>query len=162
VDHNTIAHLFDADAGLVRYYIVDTSSAFGSASNRVKDPPAGYVNNTIDVQRLVTAPLRGLASPFGYRDPWDPDQPIVSPAVGRFDASLEPRLWKPQYPNLAYEDMDEEDAEWAAGLIGRFSDDLIDAIVSLARYSNPADAAHVAAALKARRDVIVRTYLGDD
>jgi hypothetical protein len=162
VDHNTIAHLFDEDAGLVRYYIVDTSSAFGSASNRVKDPPAGYVNNTIDVHRLVTAPLRGLASPFGYRDPWDPDQPVVSPAVGRFDASLEPRLWKPQYPNLAYEDMDEEDAEWAARLIGRFSDELIEAVVSLARYSNPADAAHVASALAARRDAIVRTYVGED
>jgi hypothetical protein len=162
VDHNTIAHLFDEDAGLVRYYIVDTSSAFGSASNRVKDPPAGYVNNTIDVHRLVTGPLRGLASPFGYRDPWDPDQPVVSPAVGRFDGNLEPRLWKPQYPNLAYEDMDEEDAEWAARLIGRFSDELIDAVVSLARYSNPADAAHVASALRTRRDTIVRTYLEED
>jgi hypothetical protein len=162
VDHNTIAHLYDEDAGLVRYYIVDTSSAFGSASNRVKEPTAGYVNNTIDFHRLVTAPLRGLASPFGYRDPWDPDQPIVSPAVGRFDAELEPRLWKPQYPNLAYEDMDEEDAEWAAGLVGQFSDGLIDAIVSLARFSNAADAAHVASALKARRDTIVRTYLEED
>jgi hypothetical protein len=162
VDHNTIAHLFDEDAGLVRYYIVDTSSAFGSASNRVKDPPAGYVNNTIDVHRLVTAPLRGLASPFGHSDPWDPNQPVVSPAVGRFDANLEPLLWKPQYPNLAYEDMDEEDAEWAARLIGRFSDELIDAVVSLARYSNPADAAHVASALKARRDTIVGTYLEED
>ena len=162
VDHNTIASLFDKDAGLVRYHIVDTSSAFGSASNRVKEPSAGYVNNTADLHRVFTTPLRAIARPFGYREPWEPTQPIVSPAVGRFGRDLKPRLWKPQYPNLAYEDMDEEDAEWAARLVGQFSDELIDAIVSLARYSNPADAAHVADALKARRDTIVRTYLEDD
>lgn len=162
VDHNTIVSIFDKDAGLVRYHVVDTSSAFGSASNRVKEPSAGYVNNSIDMHRLLTTPLRWLAMPFGYEEPWDPTQPIVSPAVGRFDANLKPRLWKPQYPNLAYEDMDEEDAEWAAGLIGQFSDELIDAIVGLARFSNPADTEYMARTLKERRDIIVRTYLEED
>ncbi|MBA2565334.1 MAG: hypothetical protein H0V09_07910 [Gemmatimonadetes bacterium] len=162
VDHNTIASLFDKDAGLLRYHVVDTSSAFGSASNRVKEPSAGYVNNTVDVHRLVTTPLRWLATPFGYRDPWDPAQPVVSPAVGRFDANLEPRLWKPQYPNLAYEDMDEEDAEWAARIIGQFSDELIETIVGLAKFSRPEDAAYMAKTLQERRDIIVRTYLEED
>ena len=162
VDHNTLVHLFDEDAGLVRYYIIDTSSAFGSASNRVKEPFAGYVNDRIDIHRVLTTPLRWLATPFGYEEPWDANQAIVSPAVGRFDADLKPRLWKPQYPNLAYEDMDEQDAEWAARIVGQFSDDMIDAIVSLARFSNPSDAAYMARALKARRDIIVRTYLEED
>ena len=162
VDHNTIIELFDQDAGLLRYHIVDTSSAFGSASNRVKEPSAGYLNNGIDVHRVLTTPLRLLAKPFGHEEPWDPHQPIVSPAIGRFDANLEPRLWKPQYPNLAYEDMDEEDAEWAARIVGDFSDELIETIVSLARYSNPEDAAYMADTLKRRRDIIVETYLAED
>jgi hypothetical protein len=162
VDHNTIAQIFDKEHGLVRYYVVDTSSAFGSASNRVKSPSAGYVNNSIDLHRFFTTPLRALARPFGYRDPWDPDQPIVSPAIGRFDANLQPRLWKPQYPNLAYEDMDEEDARWAARIVGQFSDEMIDTIVGLAHYSRPEDADYMAKTLKARRDIIVETYLGDD
>jgi hypothetical protein len=103
--------------------------------------------------------LRWLALPFGYRDPWNPQQPIVSAAVGRFDADLEPRLWKPQYPNLAYEDLDEEDARWAAHIIGSFSDQMIEAIVALAAYSRPEDAAYMARTLQARRDIIVKTYL---
>ncbi|MFN2433011.1 MAG: hypothetical protein ABR599_09425 [Gemmatimonadota bacterium] len=162
VDHNTIAELFDEDADLVRYYIVDTSSAFGSASNRVKEPAAGYVNNSVDLHRFFTTPLRWLARPFGYREPWLPVTPIVSPAIGRFGPDLEPRLWKPQYPNLAYEDMDEDDAEWAARIVGEFSDEMIDAIVGLAKFSRREDAAYMARTLKARRDVIVRTYLEED
>jgi hypothetical protein len=162
VDHNTAVSIFDKDTGLVRYHVIDTSSAFGSASNRVKEPAAGYVNNSIDLHRLFTTPLRWLATPFGYEEPWDPAQPIVSPAVGRFDSNLKPRLWKPQYPNLAYEDMDEEDAEWAARIIGQFSDEMIDAVVGLAEFSNPVDTAHMAKTLKARRDIIVRTYLEED
>jgi hypothetical protein len=162
VDHNTIVELFDKEAGLLRYYIVDTSSAFGSASNRVKEPSAGYVNNTIDFDRLATTPVRWLRRPFGYRDPWDPNQPIVSPAIGRFDANLKPRQWKTQYPNLAHEDMDEEDAEWAARIIGQFSDEMLETIVGLARFSNPADAAYMVKTLAERRDIIVRTYLEED
>ena len=103
-----------------------------------------------------------MALPFGYRDPWDPNQPIVSPAIGLFDANLQPRLWKPQYPNLAYEDMDEEDARWAARIIGAFSDEMIETIVDLARYSRPEDAGYMAKTLQERRDIIVKTYLADD
>jgi hypothetical protein len=158
VDHNTLAELFDEEAGLVRYYIIDFSGALGASSARVKDPHDGYINNHLDLHWGLTWPLRLLAAPFGYRDPWDHDQPIVSPAVGRFDASLDPRLWKPYYPNLAYEDMDEEDACWAAGIVGEFSDELIEGIVTLARYTNHADRDYVTETLKRRRDIIVTTY----
>jgi hypothetical protein len=161
VDHNTLIEEFDADAGLLRYYVIDFSGALGASSARVKDPQDGWLNNKFDFDRGVTLPLRLLASPFGYRDLWDPDQPVVSPAVGRFDARLDPRLWKPFYPNLAYEDLDDADAAWAARIVGSFADELIDAIVALGRYSNPRDADYVAETLKRRRDIIVETYLGD-
>lgn len=159
VDHNTLVELFDEDASLVKYYVIDFSGALGASSARVKDPHDGYVNNKFDFERGVTLPFRWLATPFGYRDPWDPAQPVVSPAVGRFEAEFEPRLWKPYYPNLAYEDMDQEDAAWAARIVAQFSDELIDAIVGLGRYSDPRDEVYVAETLKRRRDVIVRTYL---
>lgn len=161
VDHNTLVELFDEEAGLVRYYVIDFGGALGASSARVKDPHDGYVNNKFDLHHGLTWPLRAIAAPFGYRQPWDPAQPVVSPAVGRFDGNLEPRLWKPYYPNLAYEDMQEEDAEWAARIVSGFSDELIDAVVGLARYSDRADAAYVAESLKRRRDVVVRTYLKD-
>lgn len=160
VDHNTLAELFDEKSGLVKYYVIDFNGTLGASTARVKDPYDGYLNNKFDFDRGVSLPLRLLATPFGYRDPWDPDQPIVSPAVGRFDANLRPRLWKPFYPNLAYEDMDDEDAAWAARIVGGFSDEMIDAIVALAHYSDARDAAYVSETLKRRRDIVVQTYLG--
>jgi hypothetical protein len=162
VDHNTLVEIFDAEAGLARYYVIDFSGALGASSARVKDPWDGYLNNKLDVHWGLIWPLRVLSTPFGFRPPWDPDQPVVSPAVGRFDADLDPRLWKPYYPNPAYEDLDDEDAAWAALLIGAFSDELIDAVVRLGRYTHARDAAHVADTLKRRRDVIVRTYLDEN
>ncbi|MFN2433010.1 MAG: hypothetical protein ABR599_09420 [Gemmatimonadota bacterium] len=160
VDHNTLVEVFDEEAGLVRYWVIDFSGALGASSARVKDPWDGWINNQFDLHWGLTWPLRLLATPFGFRVPWDPAQPVVSPAVGRFDAKLDPRAWKPFYPNLAYEDMEEADAEWAARIVGEFSDELIDAIVELARYSRPEDAGYVADTLKRRRDVVVEAYLG--
>jgi hypothetical protein len=161
VDHNTLVELHDEEHGLLRYYVIDFSGSLGASSARVKDPHDGYLNNKVDLHHGLTWPLRQLARPFGYRHPWDEDEPVVSPAVGRFEPEVEPRRWKPYYPNLAYEDLEEEDARWAARLIARFPDELIAAVVALARYSSPEDAAHVARALAARRDAIVRTYLGE-
>jgi hypothetical protein len=142
--------------------VIDFSGSLGASSARVKDPHDGYLNNKVDLHHGATWPLRQIATPFGYRHPWDEDEPVVSPAVGRFEAEVEPRLWKPYYPNLAYEDLEEEDAEWAARLIARFSDELIAAVVALGEYSDPDDAAYVTRALAVRRDAIVRTYLGED
>jgi hypothetical protein len=159
VDHNTLAELYDEEAGLVRYFVIDFSGSLGASSARVKDPHDGWINNKLDLDWGLTWPLRVLAAPFGYELPWDPAQPVVSPAAGRFGSNLKPRLWKPFYPNLAYEDMDEADAEWAARIVRDFSDELLEAIVDLGRYSNPADATYVLRVLKERRDVIVRTYL---
>jgi hypothetical protein len=162
VDHNTLVELTDEDHGLLRYHVIDFSGSLGASSARVKDPHDGYLNNKVDLHHGATWPLRQIATPFGYRHPWDEDEPVVSPAVGRFEAEVEPRLWKPYYPNLAYEDLEEEDAEWAARLIARFSDELIAAVVALGEYSDPDDAAYVTRALAVRRDAIVRTYLGED
>jgi hypothetical protein len=160
-DHNTLAELFDPEAGLLRYYIIDFSSALGASSAKVKAPQDGWVNKTLDIDRAVTWPVREVGHAFfGHKVPWDPHQPIVSRAVGRFDANLDPRRWRPFYPNLAFEDIDEEDARWAARLIRQCSDPMIETIVRLARYSNPADAAYVARTLEERRDIVVRTYLG--
>jgi hypothetical protein len=160
VDHNTLAQVFDERAGLARYYVIDFSGSLGASSARVKDPWDGYLNNKVDVHWGLTLPLRLLAAPFGFRPPWDPRMPLTSPAVGRFDARLQPRLWKPLYPNLAYEDMDAEDAAWAARIVGRYLDALLDAIVALGHYSDAREAAYVSETLKRRRDIVVQTYLG--
>jgi hypothetical protein len=160
--HNTLIDVYDAEAGLVRYFVIDFSSALGASSAKVKSPQDGWVNKTVDVNRGITWPLREIEHAMGRKDPWDPHAAIVSPAVGRFDANLDPRRWKSFYPNLAFEDMDDEDARWAALIVRQFSNPLIEAVVRLARYSSPADAAYVARTLEERRDVIEEAYLGSE
>ena len=52
-----------------------------------------------------------------------------------------------------------DDAFWAAGLVARFSDEMIRAIVAKARYSDARATAYIADTLIARRNKIVREWL---
>ena len=55
---------------------------------------------------------------------------IDDPEVGYYQSKLfEPRRWKPNYPNLAFERMDEADAYWGAKIVTAFSDELIAALM---------------------------------
>ena len=46
------------------------------------------------------------------------------PSVGRFEGdAFDPRAWKPEYPNPAFENMRPDDAFWAARIVSRFDDD---------------------------------------
>ena len=51
------------------------------------------------------------------------------PAIGRFEGDFfKPEVWRPEYPNPAFERMLPADAFWAVRIINRFSDDMIRAI----------------------------------
>ena len=53
-------------------------------------------------------------------------------SVGRFESSFfDPLEWRPEYPNPAFDNMQPEDAFWAARLVSRFSDEAIRAVVVL-------------------------------
>jgi hypothetical protein len=78
------------------------------------------------------------------------------PSVGNVAAeSFDPAAWKPEYPHPAMDQMDANDAFWAAGIAARFSDDAIKAIVDEARLSDPRAAAHLASIIIRRRDKVV-------
>ena len=94
--------------------------------------------------QLVTL---GLAHP----EP-DPRQPVVSPAVGRFEAEhFDPRAWRPQWHNSAFEHMTGADAHWIATKIAQLDRPQLEAIVAAAEFTNPADAEYVLTTLLRRR-----------
>jgi hypothetical protein len=74
-----------------------------------------------------------------YVRPWMTiDYPRVPRSVGRLDAErFDPLMWKPEYPNPAFDNMRPDDAFWAARIVSQFSDEAIRAVVEKAAYSDP-------------------------
>jgi hypothetical protein len=140
----------------IRHYMFDFGSIMGSGSTIAQVPRAG--NEYI----LEWAPaLKTLATLGLYVRPWIlVDYWQGAKSVGRFESTFfDPLKWKPEYPNPAFDNMQPEDAFWAAELVSRFSDEMIRAIVAKARYSEPGAAEHIAATLIERRDKVLRAWL---
>jgi hypothetical protein len=97
---------------------------------------------------------------FGaWRRPWDVQGQILHPEVGYFQAELfEPAKWKPNYPNLAFERMDESDAYWGAKIVTAFTDKLIQRLVESGDYTRPEVTQYLADVLEKRRDAIGRYW----
>jgi len=146
-DRNTIA---TADGGRAIFYFVDFNSALGSWNGRPKDPWRGH-RYVWDIEwQWVGLLTLGLAHPDV-----DDAQPIVSPAVGRFDARFAPKWWRPQNPCPAFDRMTPADAAWMAAKMSALSDDQLRAIVAAGRFSRSEDAAYVFETLRARRARII-------
>lgn len=86
----------------------------------------------------------------------------ASPSVGLFSSHVDPDRWKPYAPNVAFQAMTDDDAEWMARRMSRLSRAQIAAAVSAAQYSNPRDAEYLVEVLERRRDAIVRRYVDED
>ena len=86
--------------------------------------------------------------------------PDVPDAVGRFEGeAFRPELWRPEYPNPAFENMRPDDAFWAARIIARFDAASVRAIVDKARYTDPTATEYITQTLLRRREKILRTWL---
>ena len=140
----------------VRHYIFDFGSIMGSGSTVPQKPRAG--NEYI----LEWEPaLKTLATLGLWVRPWvKVDYPEVAKSVGRFEGDFfDPALWRPEYPNPAFDNMQPEDAFWAARIIARLPDEAIRAVVGKAQYSEPGAADYITATLITRRDKVLRTWL---
>lgn len=140
----------------IRHYMFDFGSIMGSGSTVAQVPRAG--NEYI----LEWGPaLKTLATLGLYVRPWiTVDYWQDARSVGRFESDFfDPVKWRPEYPNPAFDNMRADDAFWAAGLVARFDDRTIEAIVDKARYSEPGAARHIASTLGARRDKVLRAWL---
>jgi hypothetical protein len=144
-----------AGARHVKHYMFDFGSIMGSGSVFAQVPRAGneYILEwTPALKTLVTLGL--------FVRPWILVDYPEAPSVGRFEAEFfDPAKWRPEYPNPAFDLMRPDDAFWAARLVGKFSDEMLRAIVAKARYSDPAAADYITRTLIARRDKVLRTWL---
>jgi hypothetical protein len=96
---------------------------------------------------------------FGL-SPWQTVDYVEYPAVGKFEGKVfDPRKWRPQTPTLAYMELRDDDAFWAARRIAAFTDDVIRAVVNTGQFSNPAAEKYLADVLIQRRDKIKSVYL---
>ena len=144
----------------VRHHLIDFSSTLGSGSNAAREiapqnPRAGneYV--------LEAGPgLRTLFT-FGiWERPWRRVAYPEHPGVGNLEAEFfRPELWRPEYPNPAFERMRDDDAFWAAAILAEMTDEAVRAVVATGELGNPESERYLSETLIQRRDKTVRHYL---
>src|SRR5207248_251596 len=98
---------------------------------------------------------------FGlWHRPWEEHGRIVHPEIGYYDSELfEPERWKPNYPNPAFNRMDEADGYWGAKIVTAFSDEVIEKLARAGEYSRSEVTTYLADTIKRLRDAIDRYWL---
>jgi hypothetical protein len=139
----------------IKHFLIDFGSTLGSGSTLKQEPRAGY-EYLIDRDDIGT----GIIT-FGlWQRPWMKVKYPDYPAVGNFEADFfEPWKWKPEYPNPAFERMDEADAFWAATRLVAFTDEMLRAVVKTAMISDPQAERYLLETLVNRRDKCIRYWI---
>ena len=153
---NTLDTLVDVDGRkVVRHYLQDVGSTFGSSAVGPRDWDEGYDHLYEGAPLLKRAALFGLPAPVWARVAYPHEA-----TIGRFEGErFDPRLWKPRAPTAAFRHARADDTFWAARRVAAFHDSLLRAIARTGQFSNPQAADLLADALIARRDKIARAYL---
>ena len=141
----------------IKHYMFDFGSIMGGGGPGFTREPRAGNEYILDWKRgFATMATFGL-----YVRPWlKVDYPDLSPAVGRFEAeSFDPEIWRPEYPNPAFRNLQRDDAYWAARIVGTFSDQAIRAVAAAAEYTDPRVTDYITATLIQRRDKVVRHWL---
>jgi hypothetical protein len=139
----------------IKHYVLDFGSTLGSASIGANEPRGG------NEYFLEGGPTWKAAITLGiWARPWLYAEVPDYPAVGLFEADhFRPELWKPEYPNAAFDRLDAADGFWAARIVSRFSDEALRAIVDNARISDPQAADYLFDVLRERRDKVVAYWI---
>ena len=145
-----------AAGGAIKHYMFDFGSILGSGTVFAQARRAGHEYIFEHAPGWRTLATLG----FSLR-PWMRiDYPDVPASVGRLEGdAFEPELWKPEYPNAAFENMRPEDAFWGARIVSRFTNEAIRAIVEKARYSDPKATDYITDVIIKRRDKVLRRWL---
>ena len=143
------------DRKLVRHYLIDFGSTLGSGSTRAQGTRAG--NEYIWEARPT---FRTILTLGFYVRPWLKVRYPDLPAVGRFEASyFSPERWKPEYPNVAFDNARPDDLFWGARCVMAFSDETILEVSRTAEFTDPEATAYMAQTLVTRRDKIGQLWL---
>ena len=139
---------------IVKHYLQDVGSTFGMC-NDLHEWDLSYeyfLEGGPSWKRFFTLGF-GLS-------PWQTVDYVEYPSVGKFEGKVfDPRKWRPQTPTVAYMEMRDDDAFWAARRVAAFTDELIRAAVHTGQFSNPEAEKYLADVLIQRREKIKSTYL---
>jgi hypothetical protein len=139
---------------VVKHYLQDVGSTFGMANDKHQWDTGYeyYYEGGPALKRLGTLG-------FGVSD-WQTVDYTEYPAVGKFEGTeFDPREWRPQTPTIAYMELRDDDAFWAARRVGAFTDELIRVAVRMGQISDPAAEKYLADVLIQRREKIKSVYL---
>jgi hypothetical protein len=142
----------------VKHYMFDFGSILGSGTVYSQRHRPG--NEYIFEHRPGWLTLATLGA---YTRPWMLiDYPDVPASIGRLEARFfDPLKWKPEYPNVAFDNMRPDDAFWAARIVARFTDEMIGAVVKKAQFSDPRATAYMTEVLIERRNKVVAAWLNE-
>jgi hypothetical protein len=135
--------------------VQDFGSTLGSGSTSAQQPRGGY-EYLIEPDKIG----KGLVSLGLWRRGWMNARYSNNPSLGTVEADFfEPRKWKTEYPQPAFDQMDAADAFWAARIASRFTDGMIRAIVDAAQLSDRAVADTLTDLIIRRRDKVVAYWI---
>ena len=109
---------------VVKHYLQDVGSTFGMCNDFHEwDLSYEYF--------FEGGPSRKRLFTLGFGlSPWQTVDYVEYPSVGKFEGKVfDPRTWRAQTPTLAYMELRDDDAFWAARRIAAFTDDMIRAVV---------------------------------
>jgi hypothetical protein len=139
---------------IVKHYLQDVGSTFGMCND--------YHEWDLSYEYFYEGPpsrKRLFTLGFGL-SPWQTAEYVEYPSVGKFEGKVfDPRKWRPQTPTVAYMEMRDDDAFWAARRVAAFTDDLIRAAVRTGEFSDPQAEKYLADVLIERREKIKSVYL---
>ena len=140
--------------GVVRHYLQDVGSTFGTGALAARDGDEGYeylYEGAPTLKRLVS---------FGFwLSPWQTVDFREHPEIGRFEGrQFEPEQWRPRVPVASLRHVRADDAFWAALRVMAFSDDQIRAAASTGAFTDPEAEKLLSEVLIERRNRIGQVY----
>ena len=145
--------------GYVRHHLIDFSSTLGSGSDAAREIAPQNLRAGNEYVIELGPMLKSLFSLGLWERPWRRVEYPEHPGVGRIEADFfRPEAWRPEYPNPAFERMQDEDAFWAAAIVHEFGDDAVRAAVATGDLGNAESERYLADTLIRRREKTVAHY----
>jgi hypothetical protein len=155
IKDNQSLDMYQVGRKFVKHYLIDFSATMGA----YEWPSAPY---RIGHEYMFDGAAIGksFVSLGLWRRPWEVRGRVLHQEVGYFSSELfEPDKWKPSFPNLAFEKMDDGDGYWGAKIVTAFSDELVRKLAEAGEYSRPEVTQYVADVLLRRRDAVGKYWL---
>lgn len=139
----------------IRHYLIDFGSTLGSGSVAPQTHRAG------NEYLIEWPPIFKASATFGIWDrPWRNVKYPYYEYLGRIEADyFQPELWKPEYPNPAFDRMRSADAFWAIRILLRVTDEMVRAGVEAGQIRSKDAQEYLIQTLMKRKQKIVQYYL---